>query len=177
MSLQYLLQQLLESLVILARPRGELPFDNRDAEDRHLTQYFEMFGNRGIYHEGWTAVTRHSLPWLTREWPSFDEDEWELYDTTVDWSQARDLSEEMPDKLRELQELFLIEASKYNVFPLDDRRSERFNSDLAGRPVLIQGQSQLMFRGMKRLSESSVVNVKNKSWSVVNVVERAADKS
>jgi arylsulfatase len=103
-------------------------FDKPEAKDRRVTQYFEMFGNRGIYHEGWTAVTRHSLPWLTREWPSFDEDEWELYDTTKDWSQARDLSKEMPDKLRELQELFLIEAAKYDVFPLDDRRYERFNA-------------------------------------------------
>jgi arylsulfatase len=101
-------------------------FDNPEAEDRHTTQYFEMFGNRGIYQDGWTAVTRHSLPWFTREWPSFDEDEWELYDTNVDWSQANDLSKEMPDKLRELQELFLIEAAKYNVFPLDDRRYERW---------------------------------------------------
>ncbi|HSR32841.1 MAG TPA: arylsulfatase, partial [Anaerolineae bacterium] len=106
-------------------------FDDPEAEDRHVTQYFEMFGNRGIYHEGWTAVTRHSLPWLTREWPSFNEDEWELYDTTVDWSQARDLSKEMPEKLRELQELFLIEAAKYDVFPLDDRRYERFNAAIA----------------------------------------------
>ena len=111
-------------------------FDDPEAEDRHTTQYFEMFGNRGIYQDGWTAVTRHSLPWITREWPSFDEDGWELYDTTKDWSQAKDLSKQMPEKLRELQQLFLIEAAKYNVFPLDDRRYERFNPAIAGRPDL-----------------------------------------
>ena len=76
-------------------------FDNPEAEDRHTTQYFEMFGNRGIYHEGWTAVTHHSSPWIVGNLPSFDEDEWELYDTTKDWSQAHDLSKEMPEKLRE----------------------------------------------------------------------------
>jgi arylsulfatase len=87
-------------------------FDDAAAEERHITQYFEMFGNRGIYHEGWTAVTRHSIPWTLAVAPPFDEDEWELYDTTKDWSQAHDLSQEMPEKLRELQELFLVEAAK-----------------------------------------------------------------
>jgi arylsulfatase len=139
-------------------------FDDPEAVDRHVTQYFEMFGNRGIYHEGWTAVTRHSLPWFTREWPSFDADEWELYDTTVDWSQANDLSKEMPDKLRELQELFLIEASKYNVFPLDDRRYERFNPAIAGRPDLPRGRTTMTFYpGMTHLMEMTVLNV---GWSL-----------
>ncbi len=86
-----------------------------------------------------------ALPWITRQWPSFDEDEWELYDTTKDWSQARDLSKEMPEKLRELQELFLIEASKYNVFPLDDRVYERFNAAIAGRPDLPAGRTTMTF--------------------------------
>jgi len=91
---------------------------------------------------------------------------WELYDTTSDWSQAHDLAEEQPDKLHELQRLWLIEATKYNVLPLDDRVGERINPDLAGRPVLIKGNSQLLFGGMGRLSESSVVNIKNKSHAV-----------
>jgi arylsulfatase len=147
-------------------------FDDPEAEDRHVTQYFEMFGNRGIYHEGWTAVTRHSLPWFTREWPSFEEDEWELYDTTKDWSQARDLSKEMPDKLRELQELFLIEASKYDVFPLDDRRYERFNPAIAGRPDLPRGRKTMtFFPGMTHLMEMTVLNVKNRSHTITAEVE------
>ena len=154
-------------------------FDDPEAEDRHVTQYFEMFGNRGIYHEGWTAVTRHSLPWITREWPSFDQDEWELYDTTKDWSQANDLSKEMPDKLRELQELFLIEASKYNVFPLDDRLYERFNPAIAGRPDLPHGRTTMTFYpGMTHLMEMTVLNVKNRSHTItaeVEIPEEGAD--
>ena len=143
-------------------------FDDADAADRHETQYFEMFGNRGIYHRGWTAVTKHKTPWILvgGEVPAFDDDHWELYDTTSDWSQAHDLAAEHPDKLHELQRLWLIEATKYNVLPLDDRVGERLNPDLAGRPVLIRGNSQLLFGGMGRLSESSVVSIKNKSHSV-----------
>ena len=99
-----------------------------------------MFCNRGIYHEGWTAVTRHSVPWMATEMPAFDDDVWELYGPD-DWTQAHDLAAEQPDKLRELQRLFLIEAGKYNVLPLDDRRFERFNPDLAGRPQLARGTS------------------------------------
>ena len=126
-------------------------FDDADADERHTTQYFEMFCNRGIYHQGWTAVTRHSTPWVFgRELPAFDDDVWELYDTNADWTQAHDLAAEHPDKLAELQRLFLIEATKYNVLPLDDRRVERFNSDLAGRPTLIKGNTQLLFGGMGR---------------------------
>jgi arylsulfatase len=141
-------------------------FDHADADDERRTQYFEMFVNRGIYHEGWTAVTRHSTPWLLgEETPPIDADVWELY-APDDWSQAHDLAAENPEKLAELQHRFMIEGTRYDVFPLDDRRVERFNSDLAGRPVLVQGSSQLLFRGMKRLSESSVINLKNKSHSV-----------
>jgi arylsulfatase A-like enzyme len=141
-------------------------FDEGDAPDRHETQYFEMFCNRGIYHKGWTAVTRHSTPWLmTAAMPAFDDDVWELYDDT-DWTQARDLAAEQPERLAELQRLWLIEVSKYNVLPLDDRRVERFNSDIAGRPTLVKGTSQLLFGGMGRLSESSVLNLKNKSHAV-----------
>jgi arylsulfatase A-like enzyme len=142
-------------------------FDDADADDRRTTQYFEMFCNRGIYHQGWSAVTRHSTPWvMTPELPPFDDDVWELYDGSKDWTQAHDLSAEMPDKLHELQRLWLIEAAKYDVLPLDDRRVERFNSDLAGRPALVKGNTQLLFEGMGRLTENSVLNVKNKSHSV-----------
>src|SRR6188508_783198 len=140
-------------------------FDGAGEADRHDTQYFEMFCNRGIYHQGWTAVTRHSTPWIMVELPPFEDDVWELYGPD-DWSQARDLAVEMPEKLAELQALWLEEAKKYNVLPLDDRRIERFNADLVGRPVLVRGNKQLLFGGMGRLSESSVLNVKNKSHAV-----------
>ncbi|SRR5579871_6664904 len=147
-------------------------FNDAKAAERRETQYFEMFCNRGIYHRGWTAVTRHSTPWvMTGKYPAFDDDVWELYDTTKDWTQAHDLSKEMPEKLRELQRLWLIEAVKYNVLPLDDRRVERLNSDFAGRPVLVKGRTQILFPGMGRLSENSVVNIKNKSHAVTAEIE------
>jgi len=140
-------------------------FEEAKASERHETQYFEMFVNRGIYHKGWTAVTRHSTPWTFELPVAFDDDVWELY-APDDWTQARNIAKDNPKMLRELQRLFLIEAAKHNVLPLDDRRVERFNSDLAGRPTLIQGRSQTLFGGMGRLGENTVLNLKNKSHSV-----------
>ena len=149
-------------------------FDDPDAEDRHITQYFEMFGNRGIYHEGWTAVTRHRTPWIivAKALPKFSEDNWELYNTYEDWSQANDLSKEMPEKLKELQDLFMVEGAKYNVFPLDDRGGERFNAAVAGRPDLPAGRTTMTFYpGMTHLTENTVLNVKNRSHTITAEVE------
>ena len=155
-------------------------FNNAKAADAHETQYFEMFGNRGIYHKGWTAVTHHRTPWepANVKQPAFDDDVWELYDTTKDWTQAHDLSKEMPEKLHQLQRLWLIEATRYNVLPLDDRLIEKMNPDTAGRPQLIKGKTQLLFGGMGRLSENCVLNIKNKSHSVtaeIVVPEKGAE--
>jgi arylsulfatase len=152
--------------------RSMLPsFDNNAAPEHRETQYFEMFVNRGIYHKGWTAVTRHSTPWvMVPQLPAYDDDVWELYGPD-DWTQSRDLAKEQPEKLRDLQRQFLIEAAKYNVLPLDDRRVERFNADLAGRPTLIRGKSQLLFGGMGRLSENSVLVIKNKSHSITAQID------
>jgi arylsulfatase A-like enzyme len=143
-------------------------FNDAKAAEQHETQYFEMFGNRGIYHKGWTAVTKHRTPWASFETkiPAFDDDVWELYDTTTDWSQAKDLFKQLPEKLHELQRLWLIEATRYKVLPLDDRMVERMNPDTAGRPVLIKGKTQILFGGMGHLLENCVVNLKNKSHSV-----------
>jgi arylsulfatase len=145
-------------------------FDDGSAEDRRTTQYFEMFCNRGIYHEGWTAVTRHSIPWVLAEAPPLEDDVWELY-APDDWTQAHDIAADNPEKSAQLQRLFLIEAAKYNVLPLDDRRAERFNPDLAGRPQLVRGTSQLLFGRMGRLSENSVVVIKNKSHSITALID------
>jgi arylsulfatase len=143
------------------------------APERHEIQYFEMFGNRGIYYKGWSAVTKHRTPWVMvgQTMPAFDDDIWELYDGSKDYSQAKDLSKEMPDMLHKLQRLFLIEAVKYNVLPLDDRQAERILPEVAGRPTLIRGNSQLFFPGMGRLSENSVVSMKNKSFSITAEIE------
>jgi hypothetical protein len=148
-------------------------FDDPSAAERHETQYFEMFGNRGIYHKGWTAVTRHKTPWLLvgEQAPAFDDDVWELYDTGVDWTQFEDLSAHEPERLHELQRLFLIEAARNNVLPLDDRVAERILAQVAGRPMLVKGNRQRLFGGMGRLSESSVVSIKNTSHAVTAEIE------
>ena len=156
-------------------------FNDAKAAERHETQYFEMFGNRGIYHKGWTAVTKHRTPWesgMGVKVPAFDDDVWELYDTTTDWTQARDIAAQNPQKLHELQRLWLIEAVKYNVVPLDDRFAERGLPEIAGRPTLIQGKRQLLFSGMGRLTENSVVMMKNTSFSLtaeIDVPESGAE--
>ena len=146
-------------------------FDEPDAADRHTTQYFEIAGNRGIYHDGWTAVTKHATPWIAMaELPAFADDVWELY-APDDWTQAHDLAQEMPDKLAELQAVFLEEARRYNVLPLDDRRVERFDAAIAGRPTLVQGRRQVLYGGMSRLTEATVLNVKNVSHAVAADIE------
>jgi arylsulfatase len=145
-------------------------FDDAGAPEVRETQYFEMFCNRGIYHEGWTACTRHSTPWVMAEPPPLDQDVWELYEPG-DWTQAHDVAAENPEKLAKLQTLFLIEAAKYDVLPLDDRRVERFNPDLAGRPQLVRGTRQILFGGMGRLTENSVVVTKNKSFALTAEVD------
>ena len=147
-------------------------FNEPGGPERHDLQYFEMFGNRGIYHKGWSAVTKHRTPWvLTGGLPPFDDDTWELYDGADDYSQARDLATERPDMLAKLQRLWLIEATKYNVLPMDDRGAERFDPAMAGRPTLIHGTTQVFYPGMGRLSENSVVSIKNKSFSVTAEVD------
>ena len=128
------------------------------AAERRTTQYFEMFCNRGIYHEGWTAVTRHRTPWvMATELPPFDDDVWELYDTNTDWTPgARPRRRACPRSSPSCSGSSSTRRGKYNVLPLDDRRIERFNPDLAGGPQLVQGNSQLLFGGMGRLTENSV---------------------
>jgi len=141
-------------------------FHDADVPEFRETQYFEMLGNRGVYHQGWTACTKHAVPWiLTGKFPALDDDVWELY-APEDWSQAHDLATEMPDKLHQLQRLWLIEAVRYNVLPIDDRKAERFNPEIAGRPVLLHGNTQMLYSGMRGLGENLVLNIKNKSHAV-----------
>ena len=149
-------------------------FEEPEAPDRHTTQYFEMIGNRGVFHEGWTAVTRHGVPWEMVDTPDrpFDEDVWELYDHSEDWSQARDLADQHPDKLKALQEVFEREAEKHHVFPLDDRVTERENPDVAGRIDLHQGRPTLSFGPrVGRLTEEAAPNVKNRSHVITADLE------
>jgi arylsulfatase len=140
-------------------------FDDAAAPDRHETQYFEMVCNRGIYHRGWSAVTKHRAPWEPLPAPALEADVWELYGPD-DWTQAHNIAQEHPQKLRELRELWLMEATKHNVLPLDDRFVERNLPDVAGRPQLVRGTSQLLFAGAGRLTEAAVISLKNKSHAV-----------
>jgi arylsulfatase len=148
-------------------------FNDAAAAERRETQYFEMFGNRGIYHKGWTAVTKHRTPWETGQVKTvaFDDDVWELYDTTSDWAQTRDLSKSQPDLLHKLQQLWLIEAVKYNVLPLDDRFAERGDSEIAGRPELISGHRQIVFGPLTRVPALAMVNLANKSFAITAQIQ------
>jgi arylsulfatase len=142
-------------------------FDDPKAAERHTTQYFEMFGNRGIYHDGWVAATRHSIPWdLAHKLPSLSEDRWELYNVNEDFSQSEDLAATYPEKLQELQEIFEEEAIKNFVYPIDDRRSERFIAAVAGRPDLIGSRTSLtVYTGMT-LMENAFLDIKNHSHAI-----------
>ena len=142
------------------------------AADRRRTQYFEMFGNRAIYHEGWVAATRHSIPWLIAKNPPLANDVWELYHVDADFSQADDLAGKNPEKLKELQALFLQEAERNHVLPIDDRRSERFDPKIAGRPDLLGGRTTMtVFDGMTGIMENAFINVKGVRHSVTAEIE------
>ncbi len=143
-------------------------FADPGAAERHETQYFEMFGNRGIYHQGWTAVTKHKTPWILvgETVPAFDDDVWELYDTTTDWSQARDLAAEQPEKLHELQRLWLLEATRNGVLPLDDRVGGAAQPRPRRAADSDQGHLAAPLRGHGAPLRDSVVSIKNKSHAV-----------
>jgi arylsulfatase len=149
------------------------------APDRRTTQYFEMFGNRGIYHEGWVACTRHSIPWvLSAKLPALDQDVWELYHVDEDFSQANDLAKQNPEKLKQLQEVFTKEAIRNHVFPIDDRRSERFMASIAGRPDLLGGRkSMTVYPGMAGMLENAFINVKGVHHTVTADVELSDAKT
>ena len=140
-------------------------FDDARAPERHETQYFEMVCNRGIYRRGWTAVAKHRAPWESGPSQAIEDDVWELY-APDDWTQSHDISAENPQKLYELQRLWLMEAARFNVLPLDDRFVERNDAQLAGRPQITRGTSQLLFGGMGRLNEWTILSTKNKSHSI-----------
>jgi arylsulfatase len=147
-------------------------FDDAAAADQHTTQYFEMFGNRAIYHDGWVAAAKHRTPWASEPDGPLDQDNWELYHVANDFSQANDLAAANPEKLKELQALFLEEAIKNDVLPLDDRVFERFDASIAGRPDLMGDRTSLtVYPGMTHMTENAFINVKNKSHTITAEVE------
>jgi arylsulfatase len=147
-------------------------FNNAKAKDRHLTQYFEIIGNRAVYHDGWLAGTVHRAPWEHQPYTTLDKDKWELYDTRRDFSLANDLAAQNPQKLKEMQALFMKEAVKYSVLPIDDRGAERFNPAIAGRPDLMGARKSLtVYEGMTGVMENAFINIKNRSHSITAEVE------
>jgi len=142
-------------------------FNDAKAPENHLTQYFEMFGNRGVYAEGWLAGTVHRAPWESKVRAPLKDDKWELYDTKSDFSLANDLAAKNPGKLREMQAVFLREAIANHVLPIDDRLFERANPEVAGRPDLMAGRKSLtVYDGMFSIPENAFINVKNTSFSI-----------
>ncbi len=153
-------------------------FDNADAPDARTTQYFEMIGNRAIYHEGWFAGTIHKAPWEATPRHPLTEDVWELYNVNEDFSQANNLAEQNPAKLEELKNKFMEEAVRYNVLPIDDRSIERFDPVIAGRPDLMNGRTKLvLYEGATGIPENAFINIKNTSLSITAEVDVPANSS
>ena len=148
-------------------------FDDPNAKERHTTQYFEIAGNRAIYHDGWFARTVHRAPWESKPRRSLaDNSAWNLYDTRADFSLARDLATKRPEKLAELQAVFLQEAAKYHVLPMDDRSFERVDAATVGRPDLMAGRTSMtLAEGMTGMMEGVFVNVKNRSSTITAEIE------
>ncbi len=147
-------------------------FDNAQADSTHKTQYFEVFGNRAIYHDGWFAGTVHKAPWETKPRAGLLDDQWELYDTRQDFSLVNDLASTKPEKLKEMQDVFIEEAIKNRVLPIDDRSVERVNAALAGRPDLMGDRTSLALSpGMNSMSENVFINIKNRSFSITADLE------
>jgi len=147
-------------------------FDDAKAMERHTTQYFEMFGNRAIYRDGWLARTLHRAPWQTGKQKPLESDVWDLYNVREDFSLTRNLAGERPEKLSEMKALFMFEAEKYHVLPIDDRTVERVNPAIAGRPDLLGGRKSLtLYEGMSGMLENTFINVKNQSKTITAEVE------
>ena len=147
-------------------------FDQPDAPTTHRTQYFEIGGNRGVYHDGWFAGTVHRAPWEAKPRADLANDVWELYHVTEDFSQSNNLASSHPERLKELQALFLTEAAKYQVLPIDDRSVERMDPSVAGRPDLMGGRTSLtLYPGAVAMAENAFINVKNRSHVITATVD------
>jgi hypothetical protein len=154
-------------------------FNDAKAADRHKTQYFEINANRGIYNDGWFAGTVHLVPWIPRTSPvALEDDKWELYNVTTDFSLSSDLAASNPGKLKELKDLFMSEGAKYHVLPIDGRYVERFNAQVAGRPEIMgERTSMTLYQGMSFPGPDAVLNAKNKSFSITASVDIPAGKT
>ena len=142
-------------------------FNDAKAAEQHKVQYFEMFGNRGVYEDGWFARTIHRPAWRQKPLNTLQEDKWELYNTSEDFSLTSDLSVQNPDKLKKMQALFMSEAEKYHVLPLDDRLLERLNAELMGRPTVMGNRTSVTYgEGMKGMGVDIFIDLRNKSYTI-----------
>ena len=148
-------------------------FEDAAAKERHTTQYFEIAGNRAIYHDGWYARTIHRAPWEPKPRRSLEDNSaWELFNVQSDFSLANNLAAKNPQKLAELQAVFLKEAAKHHVLPMDDRVFERLDAASVGRPDLMAGRTSMtLAEGMTGMMEAVFVNVKNRSKTVTAEVD------
>jgi arylsulfatase len=147
-------------------------FNDAKAKERHTTQYFEIAGNRAIYHDGWLARTIHKAPWEKQPSSTLQKDIWELYDVRSDFSLSTDLAAKNPEKLNEMQTLFMKEAKEHHVLPIDDRVFERASAAMVGRPDLMAGRTSLtLAEGMTGMMENVFISVKNKSKTITAEVE------
>ena len=146
-------------------------FGDAAAAEQHKVQYFEMFGNRGVYQDGWFARTIHRPAWMQKPLHPLLEDTWELYNTNEDFSLANDVAAKNPDKLKEMQALFMKEAEKYHVLPLDDRLLERTNAELMGRPTVMGKRTSVTYgEGMKGMGTDIFIDLRNKSYTITSEV-------
>jgi arylsulfatase len=150
-------------------------FEDARAKERHTTQYFEIAGNRAIYHDGWLARVIHRAPWEYQPRRTLDKDVWELYDVRSDFSLNNDLAAKEPKKLQEMQALFMKEAEQHHVLPVDDRVLERMSAAMVNRPDLMAGRTSLaLAEGMTGMMENVFINVKNKSKTITAEIEVTA---
>jgi arylsulfatase len=146
-------------------------FNDAGAAEQHKVQYFEMFGNRGLYQDGWFARTVHRPAWRQKPLNSLQEDKWELYNSSEDFSLANDLAAQNPDKLKAMQDLFMAEAEKYHVLPLDDRLLERTNAELMGRPTVMGTRNSVTYgEGMKGMGVDIFIDLRNTSYTITSEV-------
>lgn len=147
-------------------------FNNASAAEQHKVQYFEMFGNRGVYQDGWFARTVHRPAWKLKPDTTLQADTWELYNTMDDFSLSNELSKKNTEKLTSMQALFMKEAEKYHVLPLDDRLLERTNAAMMGRPTVMGKRTSATYgEGMKGMGVDVFIDLRNKSYTITAEVE------
>jgi arylsulfatase A-like enzyme len=151
-------------------------FDDAAAKDRHTVQYFEMFGNRAIYKDGWYARTIHRPAWNRTPTQALDKDPWDLYNSNEDFSLSNNIASKNPEKLKELQGLFMSEAEKYHVLPIDDRLLERTDAKFVGRPDVMGERTSVTYgEGMKGMGIDIFINTRNTSYTITAEIDVAAN--